>query len=107
MPQDKLKSFINYSSQIRNNIKLNLSVNPIYAFSYPNPAPTETPSDAYFLLNGSIFVSIKNKKSKINLGITVYNLFNTVYSDHLSSLRDAGFYDMGRNIGLSLKIQNF
>ncbi len=101
IPQNKLKAFVTYALPgYKNKGKTQLSLNPVYAFACLNPAPLEEPSKSYFLLNLSASTSYKN----LTAGISVYNLLNAQYNDHLSSLRDAGFYDMGRNIALSLKV---
>ncbi len=104
IPQNKLKAFlickIKHIGPVKN---FSLTVNPVYAFAYPNPANGEQPSNAYFLLNMSLSGKIQiNKTQTITVFVNGYNLTNTVYSDHLSSLREVGFYDMGRNISFGL-----
>ncbi len=105
IPQNKLKGFFTYKLKhigIAHNLAI--SIEPAYAFAYKHPAPNETPSDAYFLLNMSISSGLKiSKTQSIKVFANIYNLTNTVYSDHLSTLREVGFYDMGRNISVGLR----
>lgn len=105
IPQNKLKAFLNLNiKHIGLFTNVTMQLNPVYAFAYPHPAPNEMPSNAYFLLNMSISSTLSiGKANHITMFINGYNLTNTVYSDHLSTLRQAGFYDMGRNISFGLR----
>ncbi len=105
IPQNKIKGFFSYkTNQLGIAKNLRLSLEPVYAFAYKHPAPNEDPSAAYFLLNASLSTNFKFANTQnITLFINIYNLTNTVYSDHLSTLREVGFYDMGRNISAGLR----
>ena len=105
IPQNKLKAFFTYKINhlsIANNLTLTLE--PVYAFAYKHPAPNENPTGAYFLLNLSLATDLKIVKNQtLTLFANIFNLTNTVYSDHLSTLREVGFYDMGRNISVGVR----
>ncbi|TXD84514.1 TonB-dependent receptor [Subsaximicrobium wynnwilliamsii] len=63
-----------------------------------------TPPDAYHLLNFNSSIDFNiNKKSKLTVGFSVANLFDTSYRNYLNRLR---YYadDLGRNFLLNLKI---
>ena len=40
----------------------------------------------------------------LSIGIYVNNLLNKAYLDHLSTLKELGYQDMGRNVCVSLKV---
>ncbi len=105
IPQNKLKAYLNFTAQKIGPVKnIHLQLNPVYAFAYNHPAPEEQPSPSYFLINASITGDISiNQTHTLKLFILGYNLTNTVYNDHLSTLRDVSFYDMGRNISIGIR----
>jgi iron complex outermembrane recepter protein len=61
------------------------------------------PPPAYYLFNMHLSSSVLIKKQKIEIGISVFNLFNTSYRDYLDRFRY--FTDaVGRNISFRLKV---
>ena len=80
------------------------SINTSTAFNQNNAAPDETKTAGYTLINLSIGGNIKMKNQSISLSISAYNIFDTKYIDHLSTLKEVNLYDPGRNISLNLKI---
>ena len=80
------------------------SINTSTAFNQNNAAPDETKTAGYTLINLSIGGNIKMKNQSISLSISSYNIFDTKYIDHLSTLKEVNLYDPGRNISLNLKI---
>jgi iron complex outermembrane recepter protein len=56
------------------------------------------------LLDLSIGGNIKIINQLIFFGIGAINLFDKKYIDHLSTLKEVGLYNPGRNITLTLKI---
>ena len=81
-----------------------VSVNTSTAFNQNNAAPDETPTKGYSLLDLSIGGNIKMISQSVLLSISVNNIFDTKYIDHLSTLKEVGFYNPGRNISLNLRI---
>jgi iron complex outermembrane receptor protein len=75
---------------------------------------TETPTAAYTLMNASVQTDISySKKQHLSLQISVNNIFNTGYQNHLSRLQyfeyytqspngHLGIYNMGRNICIKI-----
>lgn len=105
IPQHKLK----YGIQLKKNkwgplMKPHINIDCINALSQENPARFETKTDHYFLLNASIGSSFSCYKQKIHWSIQANNILNTKYYDHLSTVKDLGYYNMGRNISASLTI---
>jgi len=68
------------------------------------PAMFETTTNGYFLVNVGFGASIKAKKQTISFSVQANNIFNKTYIDHLSTLKDLEFYNIGRNISFNLKI---
>lgn len=76
----------------------------LYAAAQNHPAMFETASDSYFLLNAGIGADLKVKNQTFNFSIVGNNLLDEVYIDHLSTLKDMGYNNMGRNISFNIKI---
>ncbi|HPT21418.1 MAG TPA: TonB-dependent receptor [Bacteroidales bacterium] len=74
------------------------------AFNQNNAAPDETPTSGYTLIDTSSGFKIKPSKQTIFVSISANNLFDKKYIDHLSTLKEVGLYNPGRNITLNLKI---
>ena len=74
------------------------------AFDQNNAAPDETITPGYSLLDLSIGENIKIRNQQLSLSISVNNLFDRKYIDHLSTLKEVGLFNPGRNITLSLRI---
>lgn len=63
---------------------------------------TETPG--YVILNFSASAQVKTGKQQATLQVSVNNATNRKYYDHLSRLKTAGIYNMGRNISILLRL---
>jgi len=81
-----------------------ISVNTCTAFNQNNAASDETTTSGYTLLDLSIGGNIKVKNQLTSVSISANNLLDKKYIDHLSTLKEVGFYNPGRNIALNLKI---
>lgn len=84
--------------------KPNIKISALTAFSQDNPSPYETVTDGYTLVNISAYSEFFVSKQMLIIGVSVNNLFDTQYFDHLSTLKPLNYYNQGRNISLSLKI---
>ncbi len=66
---------------------------------------TETPTPKYILLNASLGTDFYHKGHRVfSLHVTARNILNCAYQSHLNRLREAGIYDMGRNIGVKVLV---
>ena len=76
---------------------------------------TETGTPAYTLLNAGIGADITNKMSRtlFTINLTVNNITDIAYQNHLSRLKYApenlatgrmGIYNMGRNFGVKINV---
>ncbi len=105
IPQNKLRFEIKFQKQkisFLNNTFF--KIGGLYAAKQNNPAMFETETDSYFLLNAGIGTEIKWENQMVSLSVQANNLLNETYIDHLSTLKEIGYYNIGRNISINLKI---
>lgn len=105
IPAPRLNSDLKFS--FTNSKKISeISVKPgfTYVFAQDRPGDFETATPAYYLLNASASITIKNRRSIIEVFCSGNNLLNAVYYDHLSRFKYFGIYNIGRNISLGFKI---
>jgi iron complex outermembrane receptor protein len=81
-----------------------IKISALTAFSQDNPSPYETATDGYTVVNISAYTEILVFNQALIFGLSVNNLFDTQYFDHLSTLKPMNYYNQGRNISVSLKI---
>lgn len=74
------------------------------AFNQDHAAPDEIPTDGYTLFDFNLGGTVKWQSQKLVLNVSVNNVLDTRYIDHLSTLKEVNFYNPGRNIAISLKI---
>ena len=74
------------------------------AFMQSRPSPYEGITDGYTLFDLGLFSELSVANQTVNLALTINNLFNTSYYDHLSTLKMIGYFNQGRNISFTLKI---
>jgi iron complex outermembrane receptor protein len=84
--------------------KAYISVFTNTAFKQNYPATEETSTRGYTLLDLSVGGNFKIENQMISFSLSGNNLFDKKYIDHLSTLKEVGLYNPGRNIILSLKI---
>lgn len=84
------KSYVSFSSQT--------------AFAQNHPAPDESSTNSYTLLNLNLGTTFKINTQDLIFSIGVSNLLDTKYIDHLSTLKEVNMYNPGRNFSLSLRI---
>ena len=83
-------------------IYLKAGINVVFA--QKNPSVFETATDGYNLLSMGFGFDIQLKRNRININVMASNLLNINYYDHLSTLKDLGIYNMGRNFSVNLRI---
>jgi iron complex outermembrane receptor protein len=84
--------------------KPSIKLSALTALKQGNPSPYETATDGYTLVNFSINTDFHISQQTLNFGISINNIFDTQYFDHLSTLKPLNYYNQGRNISLSLKV---
>ncbi len=75
-----------------------------YVFRQNHPSDFETETPGYFLLNAGIGSDLKVGKQLFRFSLMATNLLNKAYFDHLSTLKDVGIFNPGRNISLNIRI---
>lgn len=79
-------------------------INSSLAFKQDHPSPEEEATPEYSIFNFGIGASLKSGKQMISFELGVNNVFDKKYIDHLSTLKEVGFFNPGRNFTCSLKI---
>mgnify|MGYP006283361973 CR=1 FL=1 len=102
IPQDKAKGGIRY--QFGSEFKPYVALKSVYAFQQNNPSLFETPTEDYMLIHASLGGEMDLLNQTIEMSLSVHNIFNVTYTDHLSTLKPLGYFNMGRNITFTLKV---
>ncbi len=79
-------------------------INVMNAFDQNNFAPEEEATAGYTLVDLGVGANLKAGNQLIVIGLSANNIFDKKYIDHLSTLKEAGYLNPGRNISLNLKI---
>jgi len=82
----------------------NITISALSVLKQDYPSPFEASTDDYTLLNAGLSADIKVSNQYLNIGLSVNNIFDTKYFDHLSTLKPMNYYNQGRNMSFSLKI---
>jgi len=79
-----------------------IKIGMVLASDQNNPALFETSTDGYLLYNAALGFGFNIGKQLVNLEVVGTNIFDTKYTDHLSTLKDLHFYNPGRSIMVHL-----
>ncbi len=105
IPQNKLHANLTYNFKDLKSLKKPfISAGILFADKQNTPSIFETKTDSYYVINISAGGKIKINKLNLDLSININNLLNKKYYDHLSTLKEVGFYNIGRNISINLNI---
>ena len=101
IPQNKLRASFNISkTKLGKLSNLYFKTEILVASNQDNPSIYETKTSGYTLLNLGLGANIKS----FIVSLQANNLFNKTYVDHLSTLKDLGYNNIGRNITATIKI---
>lgn len=103
-PAQKLSSSIHYNFVLANHKSLNCFVELDYYLAQNNTAPFEIATPNYKLVNLGTSTSFNLNNHNCDISVTVSNLLNEAYYDHLSRFKNYGLLNIGRNITLSFKM---
>ena len=99
IPQSKTEAGIRLTHPKSNRLpKAYFSLDGIYAGKQQHPGQFETETDGYFLLNSSIATDLELPFGKINVQLGGNNLLDKKYNDHLSTIKDLPYFNIGRNL---------
>jgi iron complex outermembrane receptor protein len=105
IPANKLQSELRFEREKMGFLKdVFFKIGSETAFAQNNPAPDEEKTDAYSLFDIGIGGNIKVSNQFMLFGISLNNVFDKKYVDHLSTLKEVGYFNPGRNITFSLKV---
>lgn len=105
IPATKTGTELKYLHDITNKVKKVFgSVGFNYVFEQNHPAPYETSTPGYYLLNASVGANFVFKKGGLNISVTGNNLLGAKYFDHLSRFKNYGIYNIGRNVVVNFSI---
>jgi iron complex outermembrane receptor protein len=105
------KKWLDFNANLESEWVFEQNDYPNFNFETLNPTTQQmilvdisTPPPAYHLINFRSDVTLAlSEKTKLNLGLTVFNLFNTSYREYLNRLRYFAD-DLGRNFMLQIKL---
>ncbi len=80
------------------------SVNCSNSADQDHAAPDETSTEGYSLFDLSVGGKVKTGSNAVIVGLSVTNIFDKKYVDHLSLLKEVNYFNPGRNIAFTLKI---
>ncbi|NOZ34898.1 MAG: TonB-dependent receptor [Chlorobi bacterium] len=104
IPQNKIRSEVKFTvKKFAEFSEPYFSVNSTYAFKQTNFAQFETETPAYYILNSALGFTYKIKDKSLSFKLSVKNLLNEKYIDHLSTLKDTDYLMPGRNVIFSIK----
>ena len=81
-----------------------VSLSTSTAFDQRHPAPNEFFTPGYTIVDANIGAVLKVDQMPVAWQLGVNNLFDVRYVDHLSTLKEVGYYNPGRNVIFSMKI---
>ena len=106
IPQDKIKTDFRFTKRKMSFMDdAYFVISTVHAFKQDRPAMFETVTSDYFLLNASLGFNLKLKNQNLNFKLFANNLLNQTYYDHLSTLKDLNYYNIGRNVGVGLRFE--
>ncbi len=106
IPQNKLRANVSTIHKLKNKVfkTIELDIDGLYAFAQNKHDAFETDTPAYKIFNFSLSQEINFKGQQMKLNFKLNNIFDTIYIDHISTLKGLGYYNIGRNINIGLKI---
>jgi iron complex outermembrane receptor protein len=105
IPQNRLRTEIRWNSgKLLNQTSLYIKLGSELALSQDNPSEFELASETYHLMHLGAGIAFPLKGESASIDLAINNLMNTPYMDHLSVLREWDYYNMGRNISISLRV---
>ncbi|PIF02764.1 MAG: hypothetical protein CR965_00105, partial [Paludibacter sp.] len=81
-----------------------IKLSALTALKQNHPSPFEKATNGYTVVNFSFNTDFQIAQQTLNFGISVNNIFDMEYFDHLSTLKPLNYHNQGRNISFALKI---
>ncbi|MDR1983647.1 MAG: TonB-dependent receptor [Prevotellaceae bacterium] len=105
IPSQKINATVSANFSWEKTVKrFSVYAQSLYSFAQKRVAAYELFTGDYFLLNVGFAFEFGWNKQKLLLNISVNNLTNKTYYDHLSRYKTDGIYNIGRNFNFKLNI---
>lgn len=105
IPADKIRfEFRIEKDKVKFLLKPFIAVLSTSALNQNKAAPDETSTAGYSLIDINLGATIKLAEQNMSLKIGINNLLDTKFIDHLSTLKEVGYFNPGRNIAISIRI---
>lgn len=105
IPHNKARMFLTAEGEKLGFIaKPKVRVSGLHAFRQEHPSEFETSSEAYTVVDLMASARLMIGHHALDFGVSVLNLFDEAYIDHLSTLKPMGYAATGRNIRVWLQI---
>ncbi len=104
-PAQKIATMINYLFYHKKVNPIQFYVQSDFYFAQNKVAANELKTPKYCIVNSGISKTFQASKMSLISSISVNNLFNNAYYDHLSRFKNYGLLNIGRNISINLRIK--
>jgi iron complex outermembrane receptor protein len=105
IPANKIYSEVKWEKdRFRRLYDLYFMISGSFTFRQARTAPGESVTAGYALFDLIFGADIPVREQKIAISAGITNLFDRKYIDHLSTLKEVGFFNPGRSFTLSLRI---
>jgi iron complex outermembrane receptor protein len=105
MPSQKINAMLAASFTFSGAVKkISAYLQNRYSFTQSRVADNETSTPAYNLLNAGLTFDFGIKSQKVQLNLSVNNLLNETYYDHLSRYKVDGIYNEGRSFHVKISV---
>jgi iron complex outermembrane recepter protein len=81
-----------------------IATNVNTAFNQNNFASEETATNGYTLMDLTIGTNINMNDNDLFVSLSITNIFDKKYIDHLSTLKEVNYFNPGRNITLTIRV---
>ena len=104
-PAQKIATMFNFLFAVKKINPFQFYVQSDFYFAQNKVAENELKTPNYWIVNSGISKTFQVDKLNFISSISVNNLFNKAYYDHLSRFKNYGLLNMGRNISINLRIK--
>ncbi|MDR2498220.1 MAG: TonB-dependent receptor [Tannerellaceae bacterium] len=111
MPSQKIRTTISANFRFANKKPqqpllrmISIYMQNLYSMAQNRVALNEDSTPAYNLLNAGIAMELALKSQPVQLNLSVSNLLNKTYYDHLSRYKTIGLYNIGRSLHLKIQL---
>lgn len=105
IPHDKMRVFVKAEREkISFLIQPYIKVSGLYAMKQDHPSKFETVTGSYTVLDVAAATTLMAGNQTLKAGITVTNVLDADYIDHLSTLKPMGYHALGRNFNVWINI---